>query len=82
MAYFVYILQCADDTFYIGSTNDLEKRVHAHNHEKTGARYTKARRPVKQVYFEEMESRGQALSREAELKKLSRAQKMTLIISK
>lgn len=77
---FVYILRCADDTLYIGSTNDLEKRLHAHNNLKTGAKYTKGRRPVEMVYTEEIEGDiGAARSREAEIKKLSRAEKLGLI---
>ena len=79
MAYFVYILRCADDTLYIGTTNNLEKRVVAHNNLKTGARYTKARRPVVLVYSEDCKTVGKALSREHELKKLSRQEKLDLI---
>jgi putative endonuclease len=79
MAYFVYILECADQTLYIGSTNDLKKRLHAHNALKSGARYTKSRRPVVLIYSETFRSRGKALSREATIKKLTRHQKLDLI---
>ena len=79
MRYFVYILECADRTLYIGSTNDLVRRIHAHNHLKSGARYTKARRPVVLKYSESFRSRGKALSREATIKKLTRKEKLALI---
>lgn len=79
MSWCVYMLQCSDDTFYIGSTNDLEKRVRAHNHAKSGAHYTKIRRPVVIVYSEVCESLSHARSREAALKKLSRKEKERLI---
>ena len=79
MAYFVYILECADHTLYVGSTNDLTKRLHAHNVLKSGARYTKARRPVTLKYSETFRSRGKALSREAMIKKLTRQGKLDLI---
>ena len=51
--YFTYILECADKTLYVGSTNDLEKRVYQHNNLKSGAHYTKIRRPVILKYSEE-----------------------------
>jgi len=80
--WFVYILECADGTFYTGSTNDLEKRVETHNLG-TGAKYTKARLPVKLVYHEEFDDKKEAMKREWFIKhKLSRKQKMELIISK
>lgn len=79
MPYFVYILKCNDDTLYTGITNDLEKRVIAHNTSKTGAKYTKARRPVTLQYFEEYKTKSEALKREIQIKKFTRAQKMHLI---
>jgi putative endonuclease len=79
MAYFVYILECADHTLYVGSTNDLKKRLHAHNELKSGARYTKARRPVILKYSESFRSRGRALSREAEIKRMTRVRKLDLL---
>ncbi len=79
MLYFVYILECADKTLYIGSTNDLEKRLHAHNNLKSGARYTKSRRPVVLKYSRSFKDRGKALSREAAIKKLTRKEKLQLI---
>lgn len=77
--FYVYILQCNDNTYYIGSTNDLEKRIHAHNHLKNGAHYTKIRRPVFCVYHEVCESYADARAREAELKRLTRTEKESLI---
>lgn len=79
MAYFVYILECADKTLYIGSTNDLKKRLIAHNTSKSGARYTKNRRPVTLKYFETLKTKSLALKRELALKKLTRAKKLLLL---
>lgn len=79
MAYFVYILECADATYYTGSTNDLEKRLKEHNSAKSGAHYTKIRRPVKLVYQEKFDSIGLARAREAEIKSQTRSQKISLI---
>lgn len=79
--YYVYMLRCADGTFYIGFSNDVEKRVRIHNEGKAGAKYTKARRPVSLVYKELCESKSDALKREWQLKKLTRAQKQDLIMS-
>ncbi|MCH3971499.1 MAG: GIY-YIG nuclease family protein [Oscillospiraceae bacterium] len=75
---FVYLLQCADGTLYAGWTNDLAHRVKAHQTGK-GARYTRARLPVKLVYWERLPSKSAALKREAALKKLSRQEKLQLI---
>ena len=79
MSFIVYILRCADGSLYIGSTNDLEKRLHQHNNLKSGAHYTKIRRPVELAYSEECGSYAEARKREAELKRLSRAEKLALI---
>jgi putative endonuclease len=77
--YTVYILECADKTLYVGSTNDLEKRLHAHNNLKSGAHYTKIRRPVKLKYSEKGMSYSEVRKREAELKRLTREEKLALI---
>ncbi len=77
--YYVYILKCSDGTLYTGFTNDLEKRVLAHNTSKTAAKYTRARRPVKLMYSEKFKSKGKALKREWEIKKIGREGKMELI---
>jgi putative endonuclease len=79
--YFVYILLCADNTYYIGSTSDIFRRLHAHNNLKSGAHYTKIRRPVTLVYHEECESYTLARKREAELKRLTKDEKRKLVIS-
>lgn len=79
MSFFVYLLECADGTYYIGSTNNLEKRLHEHNSSKNGAHYTKIRRPVVLKYSEIVASFSEARKREAELKKLNRLQKEQLL---
>ena len=79
MVYFVYIIECKDKTLYTGSTNDLEKRVFAHNNLKTGAKYTKARRPVILKYFEKFKTKHKAMKRECEVKNLTRKEKLGLI---
>ena len=76
--HYVYILKCHDDTYYTGWTTDLEKRLHAHN-EGEGAKYTRSRRPVELVYFEEFQDKSSALKRECAIKALSRTQKELLI---
>ncbi len=80
--FYVYMLKCADGTFYIGQTNNLEKRLRAHNGTlKGGAKYTKYRSPVTIVYSEKSISKSAALRRELALKKLTRKQKESLINS-
>jgi putative endonuclease len=75
----VYILECNDKTLYVGSTNNLTKRLHEHNTKKNGAHYTKIRRPVRLVYTKECETYGEARKEEAALKRLSRKQKDELV---
>jgi putative endonuclease len=77
--YFVYILQCRDGSLYSGWTIDLEKRLKAHNEGTTGAKYTRARRPVTLVFFEEYDSKVAAQKREYQIKHLRRAAKLALI---
>ncbi|MEI6479976.1 MAG: GIY-YIG nuclease family protein [bacterium] len=79
MSYFVYILECADGTFYTGYTNNLERRLYVHNNLKSAAHYTKIRRPVSLKYFETLETKGQALKRECIIKKLTKAEKRKLL---
>jgi putative endonuclease len=79
MVYSVYILECSDTTLYTGITTDLQRRVNEHNNSNKGARYTKVRRPVKLVYFEECCDRSSASKREYEIKQLSRLEKLALI---
>jgi len=77
--YYVYIVECADKTLYTGYTNNLEKRIKTHNEAKTGAKYTKARRPVVLKYSEKLPDLSQALKREIEIKNLTRKEKLKLI---
>ena len=73
------MVQCADGSLYTGWTNCLQKRVKAHNEECSGAKYTKAKRPVVLVYFEGYETKSQAMRREYEIKQLTRSQKLALL---
>lgn len=87
MAWYVYMLRCSDGTLYTGVTTDLKRRVAEHNGlTKTAnaksAKYTKARRPVELVYHEVVAGRGEAQSREAALRCLSRLRKEELISDK
>ena len=75
---FTYLVRCADGSLYCGWTNDLEKRVRAHN-EGRGAKYTKSRRPVSLVYYEIFETKQEAMKREWQIKQLSRKEKLSLI---
>ena len=75
---FVYMLRCADGSLYTGWTNDLEKRLAAHKGGR-GSKYTRARLPVELVYYERLETKQQAMSREAQIKKLRREDKLRLI---
>ena len=75
---YTYLLRCADGTLYCGWTNDLNKRVAAHN-TGAGAKYTKARRPVELAYYETFATRQEAMRREAEIKRLMRQEKLALI---
>ena len=79
--YFLYILECSDQTLYTGITTNLDRRLKEHNNSKLGAKYTKIRRPVKLVYFEEFIDRSKASKEEAKIKKLSRQQKIDLFLN-
>ena len=77
--FFVYLLRCSDNSLYCGWTTDLEKRIEAHNSGR-GAKYTKSRRPVELVYYEECESKSAAMKREWFIKhKMTREEKLKLI---
>lgn len=76
--HFFYIAECADGTLYCGYTNDLRKREAAHNAGR-GAKYTAGRSPVRIVYSEVFGSKGEALTREAEVKGFSREEKLGLV---
>ena len=75
----VYMVRCSDGTLYTGITNDLKKRIEAHNSGKDGARYTRSRRPVKLVYFEQVKSKSAAARLEYQIKKLPRLKKKDLV---
>jgi len=78
MSYFVYILECSDNSFYVGCTNNIEKRVKQHNQSKWGAHYTKTRRPVILKYSEQFKTLIEARRREAEIKGWRREKKESL----
>lgn len=72
--YFTYMVECCDGSFYTGWTTDVNRRVAMHN-AGTGAKYTKSRRPVRLVWFEEHETKHDAMSREARIKQLTHDEK-------
>ena len=85
-SYFVYVLRCSDNSFYTGYTNDIDNRIKIHNGlidskagKSAGAKYTRGRRPVILYYYEELKNKGAAMSREYEIKQLTRQQKEELI---
>ena len=79
--YYVYILECTDRTLYTGITNDLARRLAAHKAGKGGS-YTRSRTVKKFVYTEKAKDRSAALKREAEIKRWSRARKLSLIATR
>jgi putative endonuclease len=78
-SFYVYIVACADATYYTGWTTDIVERVRAHNTSTRGAKYTRARRPVTLVYLEECATSTEARIREASIKSLSRSAKSALV---
>ena len=80
MSAYTYLLRCADGTLYCGWTNDIEKRLAAHNSGKA-SKYTRSRLPAELVYYETFETKQEAMSREAQIKRLSRRQKLALVAS-
>ncbi len=80
MTWFCYMLRCADDTLYCGITNDLEKRLAAHN-DGTGAKYTRSRTPVELLFSETCADRSTASRREQAIKRLTREKKLALILA-
>jgi putative endonuclease len=78
MTWFCYLLRCADDTLYCGISNDLAKRLAAHN-AGTASKYTRVRLPVVLVYSEECADRSAASKRENAVKKLNRTAKQALL---
>lgn len=81
MSHYVYVVKCSDDTLYTGYTTDVDRRVEEHNSGE-GAKYTRGRTPVEVVHVEEFGERGEAMSREAEIKSLSREEKERLTESR
>lgn len=79
---YVYIVKCSDGSYYTGWTTDLDKRMKEHNTGVRGAKYTRGRRPVTLVYYEEYETSNEAQSREWHIKQLSRKEKERLVMSK
>ena len=83
MPYFVYILQCSDNSLYCGVSNDPAKRAKEHNSSKTKAsKYTRVRRPVKLIYTEEYQDLKTAMQRESQIKKWNRKKKQMLVEGK
>ena len=80
--FYVYILKCKDKTLYTGITTDLKRRLIEHNSTKLGAKYTRARRPVKLVYSKKFKTRSGATKEEFRIKQLSREDKIKLFNSK
>jgi putative endonuclease len=76
--HYVYLLECADKTLYTGYTTDVERRVSEHA-SGAGAKYTRGRTPVELVHTEEYETKSAAMSREYEIKQLSRSEKEQLV---
>lgn len=74
---YAYLVRCSDNSLYAGWTNNIEKRLKAHN-AGTGAKYTKSRRPVTLAYLEEFDTKSEAMKREAALKKMTHKQKEEL----
>ena len=75
---YTYIARCSDGTLYTGWTNDLKKRIKDHN-EGRGAKYTRSRRPIELVYFEEFYTKGEAMSRKWTIKQMPRRKKEEMI---
>ena len=75
---YTYLLRCADDSYYCGWTNDLDRRLAAHN-AGTASKYTRSRRPVEMIYWEEFPTKQEAMRREYHIKRLSREEKLALI---
>ena len=78
MSWWVYMLRCTDGSLYTGITTNVERRTAQHN-AGAGAKYTRSRRPVVPVFWEEWPTKGEALRREAAIKRLHREEKLKLI---
>ena len=78
MSAYTYLLRCSDGTLYCGWTDNIEKRLAAHNSGKA-SKYTRSRLPAELVYYETFDTKQQAMSREARIKRLSRREKLALV---
>lgn len=77
--WYVYMVECADKTLYTGIATDLKRRLEEHNTDPKGAKYTRARRPVKLVYSAEFQNKSEAAKEEHRIKQLTRQEKIALI---
>lgn len=77
--WWVYIVECSDQSLYTGITTDIYRRIIEHNTSNKGAKYTRSKRPVSLIYKEQCENRSIASKREYEIKKLKRADKLLLV---
>ena len=78
MSAYTYLLRCSDGTLYCGWTDDIEKRLAAHNSGKA-SKYTRSRLPAELVWYEVFDTKQEAMSREARIKRLSRREKLALV---
>lgn len=76
--HYVYVVRCSDDSLYTGYTKDIKRRVEEHN-SGDGAKYTRSRTPVELVHSEEYTTQSDAMSREYEIKQLSKSEKENLV---
>ena len=74
---YTYLVECADGSLYCGWTNDIDKRIKAHNAGR-GAKYTRSRLPVRLVYYESFDTKEEAMSREYHIKRMTRDEKLKL----
>ena len=77
--YYLYFLRCSDNSLYCGQTKDLQRRIKEHNGDDSKSKYTRARRPVKLVYFEKYRTLSKALKRELQVKRWSKSKKEALV---
>lgn len=77
-AYYLYILECSDGSFYTGITTDVNRRLKEHNENKKGAKYTSCRRPSRLIFEKKFKNRSKALVEESRIKKLKREDKKAL----
>jgi len=77
--YYLYLLRCTDNSLYCGQTKDLQRRVKEHNDDDSKSKYTRARRPVKLVYFEKYSALQKVMRREIQIKRWTKAKKEALV---